>query len=84
MFDRLRVQSLKLEPEKCEFLRKEFYFLGHKITADGVAMDKRKVPAIKNYPVPTNKRQLKSLLRTAGSMENLYHVSARSPPLYIS
>jgi hypothetical protein len=26
MFDRLRVQSLKLEPDKCEFLRKKFIF----------------------------------------------------------
>ena len=34
-FDRLQVQSLKLEPDKCEFLRKEVYFLGYKIIADG-------------------------------------------------
>ena len=66
MFDRLRVQSLKLEPEKCEFLRKEIYFLGYKITADEVAMDERKVAAIKNYPVPTNTRHLKSFLGIAG------------------
>jgi hypothetical protein len=29
VFDRLRAQSLKLEPDKCEFLRKEVYFLGY-------------------------------------------------------
>jgi len=28
VFDRLRAQSLKLEPDKCEFLRKEVYLLG--------------------------------------------------------
>jgi len=28
VFDRLRAQSLKLEPDKCEFLTKEVYFLG--------------------------------------------------------
>ena len=66
VFDRLRIQSLKLEPDKCEFLRKEVYFLGYKITADGVAMDERKVATIKNYPVPTNTRQLKSFLGIAG------------------
>ena len=43
VFDRFRVQSLILEPDKCEFLRKEIYFLVYKITADGVAMDERKV-----------------------------------------
>ena len=36
VFGRLRVQSLKLEPDKCEFLWKDIYFLGYKITADGV------------------------------------------------
>lgn len=66
VFDCLRVQSLKLEPDKCKFLRKDIYFLGYKITADGVAMDERKVAAIKNYPVPTNTRQLKSFLGIAG------------------
>ena len=64
--DRLRVQSLKLEPDKCEFLRKEVYFLDYKVTADGVAMDERKTAAIKNYPVPTNTRQLKAFLGLAG------------------
>jgi len=39
--DRLRVQSFKLETDKCVFLRNEVYtyFLGYKVTADGVAMD---------------------------------------------
>jgi hypothetical protein len=65
VFDRLRVQSLKLEPYKCEFLRKEVYFLGYKVIADGVAKDERKVAAIKNIPVPTNTKQLKAFLGLA-------------------
>jgi hypothetical protein len=55
VFDRMRVQSLKLEPDKCEFLRKELYFLVYKVTVTGVATDDRKMAAIKNYPVPKNK-----------------------------
>jgi len=47
LFDRLLFKSLKVEPDKCEFLRKGVYFLGYKITADGVAMDEREVAAIK-------------------------------------
>jgi hypothetical protein len=66
VFDRLRAQSPKLEPDKCEFLRKDFYFLGYKVTADEVALDKRKVVAIKNYPVLTNTKQLKAFLGLAG------------------
>jgi len=66
VFDGLRAQSLKLEPDKCECLRKEVYFLGYKVTAEGVAMDERKVAAIRNYPVPNNTKQLKAFLSLAG------------------
>jgi hypothetical protein len=41
VFDRLRIQSLKLEPDKCEFIKKEVYFFEYKLTADGVAMGER-------------------------------------------
>ena len=63
---RLWVQSLKFEGDKCEFLRKELYFLGYKVTADGVTMDEKKIAAIKNNPVPTNTKQLKAFLGIAG------------------
>jgi hypothetical protein len=66
VFERFRVHSLRNEPEKCEFLRKELYFLGHKVTPDGVAMDERKIAAVKNYPVRTNTKQLKAFLGLAG------------------
>jgi hypothetical protein len=48
VFDCFWVQSLKLDPDKCEFLRKEVYFLGYKVMADGVVMDERKKAALKN------------------------------------
>jgi hypothetical protein len=62
VFDRLRVHALKLEPNKCEFLRKEVYFLGYKVTADGVTTDEKKIVAIRNCPVPSNTKQLKAFL----------------------
>jgi len=65
VFDGLRVHSLKLEPDKCEFLRKKVYFMGFKFTADCVAMDERKTAAIKNDPVPTSTKQLKAFLSLA-------------------
>jgi hypothetical protein len=48
VFGCLWVQSLKLEPDKCEFLRKEVYFLGYEVMADDVAVDERKKAAVKN------------------------------------
>jgi hypothetical protein len=48
VFRRLRKNNLKLQPDKCEFLRKEVTFLGHKISESGVEPDNRnrKVPKI--------------------------------------
>jgi len=35
IFTRLRQYNLKLQPLKCKFLRKEFTYLGHRITDEG-------------------------------------------------
>jgi hypothetical protein len=58
-FHRPRVHSLRLQPGECEFLRKEVCYLGHKITPEGIKPDEGKVIAVKNFPVPTNTKQLK-------------------------
>ena len=66
VFGRLRKYNLKLQPDKCEFLRKEVIFLGHKISERGVEPDARKVEAIKSFPTPRSPKQLKSFLGLAG------------------
>jgi hypothetical protein len=48
-FIRLRVHSLRLQPDKCEFLRKEVCYLGHKITPEGVKPDEGNVIAVKDF-----------------------------------
>jgi hypothetical protein len=40
-------------------LKKEVYFVGYKVTAEGVTTDEKKVAAIRNYLLPTNTKQLK-------------------------
>ena len=66
VFRRLRKNNLKLQPGKCEFLRTEVTFLGHKISERGVEPDTRKVEAIENFPKPNTVRQLKSFMGLAG------------------
>ena len=39
IFNRLRKYNLTLQPLKCEFLRKEVTYLGHRITDEGVKPD---------------------------------------------
>ena len=53
----LRTYKQKLQPEKCEFLRKEVSYLGHQITEAGVRPDPENLAAIERFPTPTNLRQ---------------------------
>jgi hypothetical protein len=65
VFKRIRKYNLKLQPDKCEFLRTEVSYLGHIITEDGVRPDPKKVEAIENFPRPETTKQLKSFLGMA-------------------
>jgi hypothetical protein len=65
VFSQYRKYNLKLQPDKCEFLRKEVNYLWHLITEEGVRLDPQKVIAIENFPAPTCEKQLKSFLGMA-------------------
>lgn len=66
VFKRLRKANLKIQPDKCEFLRKEVAYLGHLVTKDGVKPNPAKVECIKNFPEPKNPKDIKSFLGLAG------------------
>ncbi|VVC31040.1 Ribonuclease H-like domain,Integrase, catalytic core,Macro domain, partial [Cinara cedri] len=61
----LQVDSC-LQPIKCEFLRKEVTYLGHRITDAGVTPDPQKVECVQNFPVPKNVKEIKSFLGLSG------------------
>jgi hypothetical protein len=69
---RVRYNTLKLQPEKCEFLRKEVSYLGHVITEDGVKPDPNKVRTIENFPTPTTVKQLKAFFRNGRLLQEVY------------
>ena len=62
----MREANLRLQPEKCEFLRKEVTYLGHVINKNGVHPDPKKIEAVKNFPVPKNQKNIKQFLGLAG------------------
>ena len=55
VLDKLRKAGLKLKPSKCFLLCTQVDYLGHVISADGIAMDKTKQQAVLEWPTPTSR-----------------------------
>lgn len=62
VFKRLRDTGLKIKVEKCHFLQSEVRFLGHRVSAQGVSTDPEKVNAVKQWPIPSTPKELRSFL----------------------
>ena len=54
--------GLKVNPEKCLFMKEELKFLGHIINSDGIQTDKGKLEAIQNFERPKCIKNLRSFL----------------------
>ena len=66
VFQRLREANLKLQLDKSEFLRKEFAYLGHIITTEGIKPNPDKIETIKKLTLPKNQKEIKSFLGFLG------------------
>lgn len=66
VLNRLRRHNLKLQPDKCEFLRKEVVYLGHIITEEGIRLDATKLRAVNNFPTSKKLKDVQSFLGLAG------------------
>ena len=60
VFQRIRAAKLKLRPDKCSILQKEVTFLGHVVSAAGIAMDPKKIEAVRNWETPRNLKETRS------------------------
>ena len=65
-FQKLEEAGLKLKPSKCELFQLQLAYLGHMISAQGIATDESKIEAIKNWPTPTNIMEVQSFLGFLG------------------
>ena len=63
---RLSAHKLKLQPDKCEFLRKEVNYLGPQITEAGERLDDQNVSAIMQIRTPTTAKHLKTFCGMIG------------------
>nr|XP_051213081.1 uncharacterized protein LOC127331041 [Lolium perenne] len=66
VFNELRAHHLHLKRSKCSFGTSSVAYLGHVISAEGVAMDADKVAAVAAWPVPHSPRALRGFLGLAG------------------
>ena len=66
VFWKLEEAGLKLKPSKCELFQRQLAYLGHVISAKGVATDESKIEAIKNWPTPTTVTEVRSFLGFMG------------------
>jgi len=66
VLDALQAHHLHLKHSKCSFGASSVSYLGHVISADGVAMDADKVAVVTEWPVPRSTRGLWCFLGLAG------------------
>lgn len=81
VFKRLRQTNFKVTLDKCEFLRKEVLYLGHKITKNGLEPNDDKVKAVLNFPLPQTPTEIKSFLGLIGYYRKFIDFSKITQPL---
>ena len=62
VFQNLEQAGLKLKPSKCEMFQQQIPYLGHVVSAQGIATNKSKIEAIKEWPNLTNVTEVWSFL----------------------
>jgi Reverse transcriptase (RNA-dependent DNA polymerase)/RNase H-like domain found in reverse transcriptase/Integrase zinc binding domain/Integrase core domain len=67
----LRENKLQVNDAKCEWGRREVVFLGHRVSAQGIAPVTSKVAAIQDWPIPTTSRELRGFLGLASFYRHL-------------
>ena len=60
VFQRLREVGVKLKPGKCKLAQAEVAFLGHRLSAAGIATDPEKTAAVMDFKTPTTIKQVRS------------------------
>ena len=78
VLDHCQEVGLKLNAAKCIFKAKQEVFYGHLIHTKGLSRDPRKVEAISNMPIPSNKTELQSFIGMCNFLSsNVPHLTDR-------
>lgn len=66
IFKKLTEHNLKIQADKCSFMKRETEFLGHVLTTEGIKPNPNKVSDILLVELPKTEKQLKSFLGMTG------------------
>ncbi|KAL4368203.1 hypothetical protein GQ457_05G027960 [Hibiscus cannabinus] len=66
VLQRLRENGFVAKRSKCTFGQQSVEYLGHLVSREGLAVDPKKVDAIRNWPVPTTLKEVRGFLGIAG------------------
>ena len=66
VFTRLEKVCMKVKPDKCHFFKPSIKFLGHIVSEHGIAIDPKKIRAVKEWALPTTADGLKTFLGLTG------------------
>ncbi|KAG2216784.1 hypothetical protein INT45_009671 [Circinella minor] len=82
VIDRLTEANLILHEEKCVFMQKSVYVLGHQINEKGYAPNCRKLTNVDSWPIPKSSSEVMSLLGFFGYFRQFIpHMSDITKPL---
>lgn len=62
VLERFKNAGLTLQTEKCHFLQHKIVYLGHVISEKGVQPDPNKIKAVKEFPIPRSKKNVKQFM----------------------
>ena len=65
VLERLQDFNLKIKPKKSFFFQSKVLFLGHILSKDGISPNPDKIQKVKDWPVPTNAKEVHSFLGLA-------------------
>ena len=98
VLNKLKLANLTINLKKSQFFREKLKYLGYVVDSKGLHADPEKVDAIKNYPIPTNKKEVRRFLGAASwyrrfipnfsslasPLNKLTSQSKKAPPFYWS
>lgn len=79
VLNRIKLRGLTLNLSKCKFGYRKIEYLGYSVSAAGITLSDSHIKDIRNYPVPTNQRELQSCLGLFSYFRRFVPSFPRSP-----